>query len=106
MLASVSRPDGSEVSFAYDPLGRRVKKTYRGQTTRWVWDGNVPLHEWVEGRLLTLGEAGGVPWATADAGMREQEAELDALLAHGAMRLTSIPRTWPADDGVGRGADH
>jgi YD repeat-containing protein len=87
MLGKVKRPDGSEVSFAYDPLGRRVKKTYRGQTTRWVWDGDVTLHEWVDGRQVSLAAAGGVPWATADAGMREQEAELDVLLAdHVAVR--------------------
>ncbi|HEY2901178.1 MAG TPA: DUF6531 domain-containing protein [Polyangia bacterium] len=48
MLAAVTRPDGAVVTFAYDALGRRVKKTFRGCTTRWIWDGNVPLHEWVE----------------------------------------------------------
>lgn len=47
-LATVVRPDASIASFAYDALGRRVSKTFRGRTTRWVWDGNVPLHEWVE----------------------------------------------------------
>jgi len=31
----------SEVTFAYDALGRRVSNTYRGQTTRCVWDGSV-----------------------------------------------------------------
>jgi len=40
-LQAVVRPDGTEVTFAYDPLGRRVRKRYRGQTTCWVWDGNV-----------------------------------------------------------------
>ena len=48
MLAHVVRPDGKEVSFAYDALGRRIRKTYAGTTTRFVWDGNVPLHEWTE----------------------------------------------------------
>ena len=48
MLARVVRPDGKEVSFAYDALGRRIRKTYAGTTTRFVWDGNVPLHEWTE----------------------------------------------------------
>lgn len=48
MLRSVKRPDGETVSFEYDPLGRRISKRYRGTTTRWVWDGNVPLHEWTE----------------------------------------------------------
>ena len=48
MLSRVVRPDGKEVSFAYDALGRRIRKTYAGTTTHFVWDGNVPLHEWTE----------------------------------------------------------
>jgi RHS repeat-associated protein len=46
MLKKVSRPDGKEVCFEYDALGRRTAKTYNGTITRWVWDGNTPLHEW------------------------------------------------------------
>jgi RHS repeat-associated protein len=46
MLASVTLPMGSKVSFNYDPLGRRIAKQYKGRVTRWLWDGNVPLHEW------------------------------------------------------------
>ena len=48
MLARVVRPDGKEVSFAYDALGRRIRKSFAGTTTQFVWDGNVPLHEWTE----------------------------------------------------------
>jgi len=48
MLARVVRPDGKEVSFAYDALGRRIRKSFAGTTTHFVWDGNVPLHEWTE----------------------------------------------------------
>ncbi|WP_314942988.1 RHS repeat-associated core domain-containing protein [Porphyromonas endodontalis] len=48
MLRSVKRPNGETVEFEYDPLGRRISKTYKGKTTHWVWDGNVPLHEWTE----------------------------------------------------------
>ena len=48
MLARVVRPDGKEVSFAYDALGRRIRKSFAGVTTQFVWDGNVPLHEWTE----------------------------------------------------------
>ena len=44
----IVRPDDKEVSFAYDALGRRICKTYAGTTTHFVWDGNVPLHEWTE----------------------------------------------------------
>jgi RHS repeat-associated protein len=46
MLKKVVRPDGKEAGFTYDALGRRVSKCFSGTITRWVWDGNVPLHEW------------------------------------------------------------
>jgi YD repeat-containing protein len=48
MLARVVRPNGHVVEFGYDPLARRTFKKYRSKITRWIWDGNVPLHEWVE----------------------------------------------------------
>jgi RHS repeat-associated protein len=48
MLAKVERPDGGMVEFGYDALGRRVWKKYEAKMTRWMWDGNVPVHEWVE----------------------------------------------------------
>ncbi len=44
-LARAVHSDGREVSFAYDALGRRVAKGSDARTTRWLWDGNVPLHE-------------------------------------------------------------
>ena len=53
-LARVVRPDGQTVEFLYDPLGRRVAKTFAGRTTRWVWDGNLPLHEWQEETGIVL----------------------------------------------------
>ncbi|UOQ51736.1 DUF6531 domain-containing protein [Hymenobacter cellulosivorans] len=57
-LTSVTRPDGYAVTFSYDALGRRISKRYRGKVTRWVWDGDKPLHEWSE---LEVGPgAGGV----------------------------------------------
>lgn len=46
MLKQVIRPDGKEVNFEYDALGRRTAKIYNGNITRWIWDGNTPLHEW------------------------------------------------------------
>lgn len=45
-LQKVIRPDGKEVAFTYDALGRRISKTFAGTITRWVWDGNCVLHEW------------------------------------------------------------
>jgi RHS repeat-associated protein len=48
MLTKVLRPDGKTVEFGYDPLGRRTWKKYGAKTTKWMWDGNIPVHEWVE----------------------------------------------------------
>ena len=48
MLAKVTRPDHRTVTFKYDALGRRIEKCFNNTTTRWIWDGNVPLHEWKE----------------------------------------------------------
>ncbi|MBP2619538.1 DUF6531 domain-containing protein [Chryseobacterium jejuense] len=46
MLTKVILPKGNEVNFFYDPLGRRIAKEHKDKVTRWLWDGNVPLHEW------------------------------------------------------------
>ena len=68
MLATVIRPDNHKVKFTYDALGRRLSKTFKNTTTRWLWDGNVPLHEWKEnqnGQILsntTVNEDGIITW--------------------------------------------
>lgn len=49
-LAKVIRPDGEEVGFTYDALGRRLSKTFGTVVTRWLWNGNVPLHQWKQQR--------------------------------------------------------
>lgn len=46
MLRKITRPDKKEVTFEYDALGRRTAKIFNNRITRWVWDGNVPFHEW------------------------------------------------------------
>lgn len=53
MLAEVVRPDGEIVSFTYDALGRRISKNYRDAVTYWLWDGNVPIHEWVSNQPVS-----------------------------------------------------
>ncbi|WP_436487186.1 DUF6531 domain-containing protein [Chitinophaga sp. ARDCPP14] len=47
-LWKVITPAGGEIVFSYDPLGRRIAKVNKRkqEVTRWLWDGNVPLHEW------------------------------------------------------------
>ncbi|OON69094.1 hypothetical protein B0919_10310 [Hymenobacter sp. CRA2] len=61
-LTEVLRPDGEQVRFAYDALGRRVSKSYRQQLTRWVWNGDQPLHEWTEPETAARPEADLVTW--------------------------------------------
>ena len=46
MLGNVTRPDGKVVTFKYDALGRRVEKSFSGRVHRYLWDGDVILHEW------------------------------------------------------------
>lgn len=48
LLSKVVRPDGNEVSFIYDSLGRRVSKEFDGKVTKFLWDGDKIVHEWVE----------------------------------------------------------
>ena len=44
-LLEVQRPDGKRVAFAYDALGRRVRKEWEGAITEFVWDGDDLVHE-------------------------------------------------------------
>ena len=46
MLGSVTRPDGKVVTFRYEALGRRIEKSFNGRVYRYLWDGDVVLHEW------------------------------------------------------------
>lgn len=61
-LAGVVRPDGTEVEFTYDALGRRLSKACGPAVTRWVWNGNVPLHQWRQRREYSVMES---RWNTA-----------------------------------------
>jgi RHS repeat-associated protein len=84
MLARVIRPDGDAVTFAYDPLGRRIAKTYKGKTTKWVWDGNVPLHEWTEEACAeSNAEVKSVPDANADVIQDAHQAKIAPISAQG-----------------------
>lgn len=47
-LMKVTTPEGRSVRFGYDALGRRVSKTTDRGTTHWLWDGDVPVHEWTD----------------------------------------------------------
>jgi RHS repeat-associated protein len=96
MLEKVVRPDGAAVECGYDALGRRVWKRYRGKVTRWIWDGNVPLHEWVE----EAGKAGErAPAAEAATEQRFQGGQWSTpFLARGVPKVEpgtrDAPITW------------
>lgn len=51
-LVQVDRPDGSAVAMSYDALGRRLSKSCLGKRTCFVWDADVPVHEWTEAAEL------------------------------------------------------
>jgi RHS repeat-associated protein len=96
LLVKVVRPGGSAVAFAYDALGRRVSKSYRGRTTYWVWDGETPLHEWVEGELERSDPDQKVD-PSLQAVIRKREAELLERLSQGPPKAHGsavAPITW------------
>ncbi len=47
-LAKVIRPDKKEAIYNYDAFGRRISKQFKNTVTKFVWDGNLLLHEWKE----------------------------------------------------------
>ena len=80
MLQRVVRPNGHVVEFGYDPLARRTFKRYRGKTTKWIWDGNVPLHEWAERDADAVDEDFARPVSEDDA-VAAAERQLKAMLS-------------------------
>ncbi|OCG65149.1 hypothetical protein A9G48_00695 [Gilliamella sp. wkB18] len=46
MLKAVRNPQGEWIRFEYDALGRRTAKIVHTKIYRYLWDGNVLLHEW------------------------------------------------------------
>ncbi len=46
MLKTIMTSNGTQIKFEYDALGRRTAKYTSKKTTRYLWDGNVLLHEW------------------------------------------------------------
>jgi RHS repeat-associated protein len=119
-LVEVLRPDGRNVAFTYDPLGRRTSKTMDGRTTRYVWDGEILVHEVSEGEPLVTWEFEpetfapvakiegdtkhsvltdhlGTPAALVDdAGRLAWKGQLDLYgVAHAEVEKTACPWHWP-----------
>lgn len=77
LLHSVETPTGKEIIFSYDPLGRRIARVNKQQNkvTRWLWDRNVPLHEW-----QYTGEYPPHLGADAAGELQEQEEPIEQLI--------------------------
>ncbi len=72
-LRAVVGPDGVATTFAYDALGRRLRKTAGERSTAYVWDGDNLVHEVPEGGSVVTwvfepGES--VPLAKVEGGAR------------------------------------
>jgi RHS repeat-associated protein len=128
-LVEVTRPDGKRVAFAYDAFGRRIRKDFEGRSTRFVWDGDDPVHESTEGlpvvtwefekgtfgllakiegdrRYSAVTDHLGTPKALFDAqGEIAWKAELDVYgVANVQIAKTACPWRWPgqyADEETG-----
>jgi RHS repeat-associated protein len=99
MLVKVIRPDGLVVQFGYDAFGRRVWKRFRGRITRWIWDRDVPLHEWQENAPGGADAPSLVPVqteASSDAQAKRRDAELVAAPAQGPPDPAAAPGTAEA----------
>jgi len=62
LMSKVIRPDKKEVYFKYDPLGRRISKTFEGVTTKFIWDSDKIIHEWKESKEIAEEEPNIITW--------------------------------------------
>ena len=77
----------------------RISKTYQGKTTRWVWDGNVPLHEWMEESDVTtwLFEEGTFIPAAKIVGDKSYSIITDYLGTPTEMYNSNGEKTWSVE---------
>ncbi|MFB7860721.1 putative T7SS-secreted protein [Streptomyces sp. NPDC056069] len=57
-LRSVTTPDGTVWSYAYDPLGRRISKRSPSETVHFTWDGTTLCEQTTANVVLTWDHAG------------------------------------------------
>jgi RHS repeat-associated protein len=87
----------------YDALGRRVFKKYRAKETRWIWDRDVVLHEWVKNDSMpakreeitgSLGEALTIASRLREGVQTEQAAQGPPFVWERPSGSESAPLTW------------
>jgi RHS repeat-associated protein len=98
-LTRVTRPDGLQVTFTYDALGRRVGKKAGDVETRWIWDGDVILHELRSDRPMTTWyhEPESFTPIAQIAGGARTHVVADHLGAPTALYATSGALAWQTD---------
>ncbi|WP_051290009.1 DUF6531 domain-containing protein [Paenibacillus massiliensis] len=103
MMSKVVRPDGQEVLFTYDSLGRRIEKHFNGVVYCYIWDGNQILHEWTADSKQD--EQDGMPEAglAAPQGAAEKFRSLLSQPAAGEPDPVKLT-TWVFEDGTFRPA--
>ena len=62
LLESVSAPKNMSLYFSYDALGRRITKDRVLAAIKYVWDGNVLLHEWKQVENRPVAEDKRITW--------------------------------------------
>jgi RHS repeat-associated protein len=89
-----------EIKHFFDPLGRRMSKSYNGRITKWVWDGNVILHEWVE-HFEDVSEEDEIPDSlqSDEISAVSLQAQLDGRPSNGPPESGELPlpTTWLFD---------
>lgn len=101
MLQSVTKPNSDIVSFEYDALGRRTAKITVPKMphkeriiTRWLWDGNVPLHEW----KYNLNDRPG--WIVDESGLLIKDKEEPITLSPVGENQDGALITWIFNEGT------
>lgn len=79
-----------EVGFTYDALGRLLSKTFGTTVTRWVWNGNVPLHQWRQRREYSVMEGGWETNPTVDAVLTIR----DPMIKDYVIEIYRAPKTY------------
>ncbi|MCL1935055.1 MAG: contractile injection system protein, VgrG/Pvc8 family [Defluviitaleaceae bacterium] len=93
LMSKVIRPDKKAVTFKYDPLGRRISKSFDGITTKFVWDKDKVIHEWKETKEDVIKEKPSKPTqAEIDEFVKTREKDLENHLED----LDKKPDTTPS----------
>jgi len=54
------------ITGAYDPIGRRISKTFQGKTTKYLWDGDMIIHEYIEQSNSAEADFQAITWLHED----------------------------------------